>query len=79
LLVVLSGALVLLSVRALRRYRNRSFVFLLTAFALALAEGVVISLIVLGLLPGDNLPLSVVASVQVVILLLIYAATFSRG
>ncbi len=79
LLVVLSGTLVVLSIRALRRYRNRSFVFLLTAFVVALAEGIVISLLILGLLPGDSLPLSIVAAVQVVILVLIYAATLSRG
>ena len=48
-------------------------------FARDLVEGVAISVIVLGLVAGDNLPLSIVAIVQVVVLLLIYAATFSRG
>jgi hypothetical protein len=79
LLVVLAGTLVLLSVRAFRRYRNRTFLLLLAAFVIALAEGLVISVIVLGLVQGDSLPLSIVAIVQVVVLLLIYGATLSRG
>ncbi len=78
LLVILSGALTLLAAAAFRRYRSRSFVFLTAAFIVALVEGVVIALLVLGVIPGTGLPLSLVASIQVVMLLLIYVATFPR-
>ena len=78
LLVILSGALSLLAAAAFRRYRNRSFVFLTAAFIVALSEGILISLLVLGVIPGTSLPLSLVASIQAVILLLIYVATFPR-
>ncbi len=78
LLVILSGILVVLAVAAFRRYRTASFLFLTGAFAVALAEGIVISLLVLGLLPGGGLSLTIVAAVQVAILLLLYAATFPR-
>jgi hypothetical protein len=78
LLVILSGALSLLAAAAFRRYRNRSFLFLTAAFVIALAEGAVISLLVLGVVPGTSLPLFLVAGIQVAILLLIYVATFPR-
>lgn len=77
-LVILSGALSLLAASAYRRYRNRSFLLLTAAFIVALSEGVVISLLVFGIISGAELPLVVVAGVQVVILLLIYVATFTR-
>jgi len=50
----------------------------LLAFLVALAEGAVIGLLVLGVLPGASMPLFLVAGVQIAILVLIYAATFSR-
>jgi putative flippase GtrA len=78
LLVVLSATLTLLAVATFRRYRHRSFLFLTGAFGIALAEGVAISLLVLSVLPGGGLPLSVVAILQVAVLLLIYVATFFR-
>ena len=77
-LVVLSGALSLLAASAYRRYRSRSFLLLTAAFIVALSEGVVISLLVLGIISGAGLPLVVVAGVQVAILLLIYVATFTK-
>ena len=78
LLVTISATLIFLAVAAFRRYRSPSFVLLTTAFLVALAEGIVISLLVLGLLPGGGMPLFLVAGVQVVVLVLMYAATFSR-
>lgn len=78
LLVILAGALSLLAAGAYRRYRTRSFVFLTAAFLVALSEGAIITLLVFGVVPGATLPLSLVAGVQVAILLLIYAASFSR-
>jgi len=78
LLVTLSATLALLAGAAFRRYRNPSFVLLIAAFLVALAEGVVIGLLVLGVLPGARMPLFLVAGVQIAILVLIYAATFSR-
>ena len=78
MLVVLSGTLVVLAARAFRRYRNRSFLFLIGAFVIALGEGIVVSLFVFGVLSNPGMPLFVVAGIQVAILLLIYAATFFR-
>lgn len=77
-LVVLSATLVVLAARAFRRYRNRSFLFLIGAFAIALGEGVVVSLLVFGVLSAPGMPLFIVAGIQVAILLLIYVATFFR-
>ena len=78
LLLILSATLTVLAVRAYRRYRNPSFLFLMAAFLLAFANGVVISFLVFGVLPGVALPVSFVAGVQVAILVLIYVATFAR-
>ena len=78
LLVTISGTLTLLAGAAFRRYRNPSFVLLTAAFLVALVEGIVISLLVFGLLAGSSLPLIFVAGVQVLVLVLMYAATFSR-
>ena len=78
MLVVLSGTLVVLAARAFRRYRNRSFLFLIGAFVIALGEGLVVSLFVFGVFSNPGMPLFVVAGIQVAILLLIYAATFFR-
>src|SRR2546427_12002271 len=61
LLVTSSGALTALAVAAFWRYRNPSFVHLTAAFLVALTEGIVISLLVLGLLPGSNMPIFLVA------------------
>jgi len=77
-LVVLSATLVVLAARAFRRYRNRSFLFLIGAFVIALGEGVVVSLLVFGVLSAPGMPLFIVAGIQVAILLLIYVATFFR-
>lgn len=77
-LVVLSGTLLLLAVATYRRYRNPSFIFLVAAFILAFAEGLVITLLAFGLLPGAGMPLFLVAGIQAAILLLIYVATFLR-
>src|SRR3989454_12852283 len=79
LLVTISGTLTVLAVAAFWRYRNPSFVLLTAAFLVALTEGIVISLLVLGLLPGSNMPIFLVAGGPVFVLVLIYAATFSRG
>jgi hypothetical protein len=77
-LVVLSGTLVLLATRAFQRYRNRSFLFLIGAFVIALTEGVLFSLWVFGVVPGPGMPLFLVAGVQVAVLVLIYGATVFR-
>src|SRR2546426_6209650 len=61
LLVTISGTLTVLAVAAFWRYRNPSFVLLTAAFLVALTEGIVISLLVLGLLPGSNMPIFLVA------------------
>src|SRR2546425_10331091 len=79
LLVTISGTLTVLAVAAFWRYRNPSFVLLTAAFLVALTEGIVISLLVLGLLPGSNMPIFLVAGVQELVLGLISAATVSRG
>src|SRR3989442_5908327 len=63
LLVTISGTLTVLAVAAFWRYRNPSFVLLTAAFLVALTEGIVISLLVLGLLPGSNMPIFLVADV----------------
>src|SRR2546428_6784483 len=62
LLVTISGTLTVLAVAAFWRYRNPSFVLLTAAFLVALTEGIVISLLVLGLLPGSNMPIFLVAA-----------------
>src|SRR2546422_7130101 len=79
LLVTISGTLTVLAVAAFWRYRNPSFVLLTAAFLVALTEGIVISLLVLGLLPGSNMPIFLVAGVPVFVLVPIFAAPFSRG
>src|SRR2546425_11899739 len=79
LLVTISGTLTVLAVAAFWRYRNPSFVLLTAAFLVALTEGIVISLLVLGLLPGSNMPIFLVAGVPSFVLLLIYPDPFSRG
>src|SRR2546427_6255659 len=79
LLVTSSGALTALAVAAFWRYRNPSFVHLTAAFLVALTEGIVISLLVLGLLPGSNMPIFLVAGAQILVLVLIYPTTISRG
>src|SRR3989475_12595754 len=78
LLVTISGTLTVLAVAAFWRYRNPSFVLLTAAFLVALTEGIVISLLVLGLLPGSNMPIFLVAGGQGLGLVLIYAANFPR-
>src|SRR2546427_11995225 len=77
LLVTISGTLTVLAVAAFWRYRNPSFVLLTAAFLVALTEGIVISLLVLGLLPGSNMPIFLVAGGPSFVLLLVYSATFS--
>src|SRR2546422_9662887 len=79
LLVTISGTLTVLAVAAFWRYRNPSFVLLTAAFLVALTEGIVISLLVLGLLPGSNMPIFLVAGGPVLVLVLFYSAPVSRG
>src|SRR3989442_9156409 len=79
LLVTISGTLTVLAVAAFWRYRNPSFVLLTAAFLVALTEGIVISLLVLGLLPGSNMPIFLVAGGPVLVLLLLYPPTLSPG
>src|SRR2546422_6490157 len=79
LLVTISGTLTVLAVAAFWRYRNPSFVLLTAAFLVALTEGIVISLLVLGLLPGSNMPIFLVAGVPGLVLVPMYAAPLSRG
>src|SRR2546427_13102978 len=79
LLVTISGTLTVLAVAAFWRYRNPSFVLLTAAFLVALTEGIVISLLVLGLLPGSNMPIFLVAGGPAFVLLLIYSAPLFRG
>src|SRR2546426_11519410 len=79
LLVTISGTLTVLAVAAFWRYRNPSFVLLTAAFLVALTEGIVISLLVLGLLPGSNMPIFLVAGGQPVGPCLLSHATVSRG
>src|SRR2546428_11931839 len=67
LLVTISGTLTVLAVAAFWRYRNPSFVLLTAAFLVALTEGIVISLLVLGLLPGSNMPIFLVAGVPILV------------
>lgn len=78
LLVVLSGALALLSAATFRRYRDRKFFLLTAGFAAVLAEGIVLSLVALDMAPAAGLSLSLVAGAQVVALVLIYAATIPK-
>lgn len=78
LLVVLSGALALLSAVTFRRYRKRNFLLLTAGFAAVLGEGIVLSLVALDLARAGGLLLSIVAGAQVVALLLIYAATLAK-
>src|SRR2546427_7979854 len=79
LLVTISGTLTVLAVAAFWRYRNPSFVLLTAAFLVALTEGIVISLLVLGLLPGSNMPIFLVAGGQIFVLLPIFATPVSPG
>src|SRR2546428_6172374 len=75
LLVTISGTLTVLAVAAFWRYRNPSFVLLTAAFLVALTEGIVISLLVLGLLPGSNMPIFLVAGGPLFVPLLLFAPT----
>src|SRR3989442_7859119 len=77
LLVTISGTLTVLAVAAFWRYRNPSFVLLTAAFLVALTEGIVISLLVLGLLPGSNMPIFLVAGVPRLWLLPVFSADIS--
>lgn len=77
LLVLLSAALTLLALTAFRRQRGRSFLLLATAFALFLAEALLISLAVLDLGFGTGVSLAAITGLQVVALLLMYVASFS--
>ncbi len=77
LLVILSAALTLLALSAFRRRRGRSFLLLAIAFALFLVEAIVISLAALDLAFGSDLPFAAIAGLQVVALLLMYAASFA--
>src|SRR2546425_10840749 len=79
LLVTISGTLTVLAVAAFWRYRNPSFVLLTAAFLVALTEGIVISLLVLGLLPGSNMPIFLVAGGPSLGPRLILPATFLPG
>src|SRR2546428_1291370 len=79
LLVTISGTLTVLAVAAFWRYRNPSFVLLTAAFLVALTEGIVISLLVLGLLPGSNMPIFLVAGGRAFVLLPLFPAPFSPG
>lgn len=79
ILVVLSGTLLLLSVRSFRRYGSRSFVVLSGAFLLVFSEGVGISLVALDVIPSTEFPLFLIALLQALALILIYAATLPRG
>src|SRR2546425_9082568 len=79
LLVTISGTLTVLAVAAFWRYRNPSFVLLTPAFLVALTEGIVNSILVLGLLPGSNMPIFLVTGVPVFVLFPFYPAPFSRG
>lgn len=79
LLVTLSATLVLLTARAFRRYRNRSFLLLAGGFAAIMAEGILISLLALEFASPGGLWLSVIAGAQVVALVLVYTATFPHG
>src|SRR2546426_10513949 len=79
LLVTISGTLTVLAVAAFWRYRNPSFVLLTAAFLVALTEGIVISLLVLGLLPGSNMPIFLVAGAPSFVPAPIYARPLSRG
>src|SRR2546428_11105694 len=78
LLVTISGTLTVLAVAAFWRYRNPSFVLLTAAFLVALTEGIVISLLVLGLLPGSNMPIFLVAGGPVLGPLPLYAPPLPR-
>src|SRR2546422_3484813 len=79
LLVTISGTLTVLAVAAFWRYRNPSFVLLTAAFLVALTEGIVISLLVLGLLPGSNMPIFLVAGGPSFVPLLVFSASFLRA
>jgi hypothetical protein len=76
LLLVTSGVLVWISVGAFRRHRNRSFLMLAVAFGIFLAEAVAISLFALGMAGPGTFPTTILVGGQVVVLVLVYAATF---
>src|SRR3989442_5275363 len=79
LLVTISGTLTVLAVAAFWRYRNPSFVLLTAAFLVALTEGIVISLLVLGLLPGSNMPIFLVAGGPLFVPLPVSSTPVLRG
>lgn len=76
LLLVLSGSLLWLAAAASRRYRSRSFLLLALAFGLFLAEGIALSLFAVGSGTLSDFPISILVGVQVIVLVLVYAATF---
>ncbi len=76
LLVLLSAALTVLALAAFRRQRGRSFLLLGMAFALFLAEAVLISLAALDVGFVTGVSLAAITGLQVVALLLMYVASF---
>ncbi len=76
LLVVLSGVLTFLALAAFRRKRGRPFLLLTAAFAVFLAEAVLLSLAALNVAFASGLSLALLAGLQIVALLLMYVASF---
>ncbi len=76
LLIVLSAALTFLALTAFRRKRGRPFLLLALAFAAFLAEAILLSLAALDLAYGSGVSLALLAGIQIVALLLMYAASF---